>query len=148
MQTKPTILLVDDDNDVRELAAAVLEQRGYRVHAASDGLGALKTLGHDDAIGLLVTDVVMPGPFDGWELAHRALEMRPGLPVLVMSGLVRNEARHADVANAPFLRKPWRPGELVEQVKLALRGRHPAARTHGAAREPAGGSRYAPRLSG
>jgi DNA-binding response OmpR family regulator len=46
--------------------------------------------------------------------------MRPGLPVIMTSGLVRNEARHAHVANAPFLRKPWRPAELVAQVKLAL----------------------------
>lgn len=110
-----TILVVEDDRDVREIALTVLEEAGYRVLEAASGDDAYRLLlAHPDLrIDALFTDVVMPGRFDGIDLADAARELRPGLRVLYATGfanLVR-ENRDGDL-RGPVLRKPYRPGEL------------------------------------
>lgn len=117
-----TILVVEDDRDVREIATTVLEGAGYRVLEAATGDDAYNLLmAHADLrIDLLFTDVVMPGRLDGIDLAHAACALRPGLSVLYATGfanLVRAN-RDSDL-QGPVLRKPYRPGEL-RRVVLAL----------------------------
>jgi CheY-like chemotaxis protein len=80
-----TILVVDDDPDVRDYAISVLEDFGYRVLSAPDGEAALSLLEHDGAVDLLFTDVVMPG-INGFEVARRAVARSPRLKVLFASG--------------------------------------------------------------
>jgi two-component system NtrC family sensor kinase len=81
-----TILLVEDEPDVREVLAAEITNFGYRVMTASSGPEALSILDRDGEIDLLFSDVVMPGGMRGDELARRAREIRPGLKVLLTSG--------------------------------------------------------------
>ena len=110
-----TILVVEDDRDVRDIAVAVLEEAGYRVLEAESGDDAYRLLlAHPDLrIDALFTDVVMPGRLDGIDLANAAQELRPGLQVLFASGfgnLVR--ANREDDMHGPVLRKPYRPAAL------------------------------------
>src|ERR1044072_1031910 len=114
-----TILVVEDDRDVREVARAVLEGAGYRVLEAVNGDNAYQLLlAHRDMqIDLLFTDVVMPGRLDGIDLAHAARALRPHLHLLYATGfanLVRAN-RDADL-QGPVLRKPYRPGDLRRAV--------------------------------
>jgi CheY-like chemotaxis protein len=118
-----TILVVEDDRDVREIAITVLEEAGYRVLEAASGDDAYRLLlAHPDLrIDALFTDVVMPGRFDGIDIANAALELRPGLRVLYATGfadLVRQN-READL-QGPVLRKPYRPGELRAAIHAVL----------------------------
>src|SRR5258706_10998257 len=81
IETAKTILVIEDDRDVRELALTVLEEAGYRVLEAASGDDAYRLLlAHPDLrIDALFTDVVMPGRFDGIDIANAARELRPGL---------------------------------------------------------------------
>ena len=104
-----TVLLVEDEDGVRDLTQRVLERQGYVVHVARDGVEALALYeDHRDAIDVLVTDVVMPR-LGGSELVIKVRTTRPELPVLFMSGYARNAA----IRGAPgdrrtrFLQKPF-----------------------------------------
>ncbi len=117
-----TLLLAEDEPVVRDLVQRLLEQAGYRVLSAADGMHALEvSRSHDGDIDLLVTDVVMPR-MGGRELADRLRAERPGLRVLYMSGYA-NEAW--DVNELPgqagdFLQKPFAPRELSDRVRIML----------------------------
>jgi len=118
-----TILVVEDDRDVREIALAVLEAAGYRVLEAASGDDAYRLLlaRPDLPIDVLFTDVVMPGRLDGIDLAAAAQTLRPGLRVLYATGfanLVRAN-RDSDL-HGPLLRKPYRPGELCAAITALL----------------------------
>jgi PAS domain S-box-containing protein len=110
MVTGPrTVLLVEDEDGVRDLTQRVLQRQGYVVFVARDGVEALALFeDHRDEIDVLVTDVVMPR-LGGSELVHKVRAERPELPVLFMSGYARNAA----VRGAPgdrrtrFLQKPF-----------------------------------------
>jgi len=109
-----TILVVEDDPDVREYASSLLEQLGYRVIGAADGEAALDRLERDAAIDLLFTDVVMPG-LNGFEVARIAQSVRPGLPVLFTSGYA------TDLTPAGrLLQKPYRPKQLADEIAALL----------------------------
>jgi CheY-like chemotaxis protein len=118
-----TVLVVEDDRDVREIAITVLEEAGYRVLEAASGDDAYRLLlAHPDLrIDALFTDVVMPGRLDGIDLANAARELRPGLRVLYTTGfanLVRDNRE--DDLQGPVLRKPYRPGELRAAMHAEL----------------------------
>jgi two-component system cell cycle sensor histidine kinase/response regulator CckA len=109
-----TILVVDDDPDVRDYAISVLEDFGYRVLSAADGEAALSLLENDGAVDLLFTDVVMPG-INGFEVARRAVAHSPRLKVLFASGYA------TDLTPAGrLLKKPYRPQQLTREVAALL----------------------------
>ena len=117
------ILVVEDDEDVRALVNATLEDLNYQVISATDGPSALEILLSDRHIDLLFTDVVMPGGMSGLQLAEHARNCRPDLPVLLTSGY--NEefigASPAFGANLPLIRKPFRRRQLAETITKLLK---------------------------
>jgi CheY-like chemotaxis protein len=117
-----TLLLAEDEEQVREFVRLVLERRGYRVLAAADGPEALDLAArHPGPIHLLVTDVVMPG-MSGWDLADRLAAVRPELRTLYLSGFTGDAAvRHGLSGPAvAFLTKPFTPDALVRKVREVL----------------------------
>jgi len=123
IEPEETILVVDDDSAVREVALAVLEAAGYRVIEAVSGDDAHRfLLAHPDLrIDVLFTDVVMPGQLDGIDLAHVARRLRPGLRVLFASGFPTLVRDHADKElRDQVLRKPYRAAELCGAISALL----------------------------
>jgi two-component system cell cycle sensor histidine kinase/response regulator CckA len=117
-----TVLVVEDEEEVRALACDVLEMNGYRVLEARDVAEAVH-LGqtHPGPIHLLVTDVMMPGA-SGPELARRVRAHRPDVRVLCMSGYPESADRPAEPAAAwtAWLQKPFTPDQLMRQVRACL----------------------------
>ncbi|MFZ5562606.1 MAG: PAS domain-containing protein [Thermodesulfobacteriota bacterium] len=117
-----TILLVEDNDPVRLMVHAVLEQQGYRVLAARGSDEALKILsGYDGPVHLLLTDVVMPGT-NGRELYEKAVSQRPGLKVLYMSGYTGDVITFRGVLNegVQFIQKPFSTKDLAHKVREVL----------------------------
>ena len=119
-----SILLVEDEDAVRELVRTVLEARGYTVVEARngrEGLGLCEA--RKGGIDLLVTDVVMP-ELGGRELAEMAIKIRPGLKVLFMSGHTQDVILKEGVQQgAAFLHKPFTPMKLAQKVRDTLDGK-------------------------
>jgi len=123
-----TILLVEDDEPLRELAVAILTQSGYAVLAAKNPEEALH-LSSDPATAfdMLLTDVVMPG-MNGRELSKRIAEQRPRIPTLFMSGYTTNAIVHQGVldSDVAFLQKPFTADVLRARVRQVLDAVRPA----------------------
>jgi CheY-like chemotaxis protein len=117
-----TILVVEDDADVRAFVVTQLRDLGYRVIAAGDGLEAQKIIESDQPIDLLFTDVVMPGGMTGRKLAERATARRPQLHTLFSSGYTENSIIHQGKLDAGvhFLPKPFRRQDLALKVRSVL----------------------------
>ena len=117
-----TILVVEDDAQVRGLAVAVLRRHGYTVLPAAHGREALTVAEeHDGVIHLMLTDVVMPH-MSVKELTDQMEKSRPGLKVLFASGytddaLIRQGVRGAEVE---FIGKPYSPSDLLRRVRKIL----------------------------
>jgi CheY-like chemotaxis protein len=117
----PTVLVVDDEEEILAIAASFIHDLGYNAAMASNGEEALAALQRDPGIDVLFTDVVMPR-MDGYELAHRALQLRPGLKVLFTTGF----AGQAQLDRYPFaraaivLRKPYRLVQLEQALQNVL----------------------------
>lgn len=117
-----TILLVEDEPNVRELAKTMLEELGYRVLIAQDAEQAMELLSGPDQIHLLFTDIVMPGKMNGTELIEKAWQIRPGLSVLYTSGHPKGvmTLEQGDGPSRLFLSKPYRMDELASHIRQAL----------------------------
>ncbi len=108
-----TVLVVDDQEIVRDVIRLALEAAGYTVIAASSPSHAIELARDDANIDLLVTDVVMP-EMDAFELADRITSKLPGLRILFTSG-------YTDAgAEGPFIQKPFTPAQLVAKVETVL----------------------------
>jgi CheY-like chemotaxis protein len=117
-----TILIVEDEAPLRELARELLEANGYKVIEAERGEKAIHLVEHSQTpIDLLLTDVVMPG-IGGRQLAKRLLELRPGLHVLYMSGYTDDVISNRGVLpeNTLLLPKPFTRAILLRRVREAL----------------------------
>jgi hypothetical protein len=117
-----TILLVEDEEDLRKLALELLTQQGYTVLEAPDGLTALRLAeAYPGAIDLLVTDVVMPG-MDGRQLAGRLAALRPAVKTLFMSGYTDDTILRHDIqmSETSFLQKPFSVEGLPQKVRQVL----------------------------
>ena len=110
-----TILVVDDQDVVRDVIRLALESAGYTVLTAASPNAAIDLVRGGETIDLLVTDVVMP-EMDAFELADRIACELPGLRILYTSG-------YTDAgAEGPFIQKPFTPGQLIEKVRGVLAG--------------------------
>ncbi len=117
-----TILLVEDDDGVRELAQITLRESGYQVMVARNGNEALRLLdGHPEPIHLLLTDVIMP-EMSGRQLAEKVLRKRPDIKVLYMSGYTYNAIVHHGVLEegTEFIQKPFNAQNLLRKVREVL----------------------------
>ena len=119
---RETILVVEDDAEVRLTAVEMLMQLGYKVLTAADGDAALEFVDSDLQIDLLFTDVVMPGTVKSVELAQRAALRSPAIPVLFTSGYTRDEIFHHGKLDAgvTLLSKPYRRDDLASKVRGVL----------------------------
>ena len=118
-----TILVVEDDPDVREMIVGILSDLGYQTLVATNGPEALAILNDGHSIDLLFTDIVMPAGMSGTDLARQASRLRPDLKVLLSSGYTReaNQWRSARV-EFPFIAKPYRPTTLGKKLEEVLAG--------------------------
>jgi PAS domain S-box-containing protein len=117
-----TILLVEDNQMVREMVMDLLESDGFKVLAADSPLQAQDLeRTHSETIDLMVTDVIMP-KMNGMELYEILQERRPGLPVLYISGYTSDVVIHDGTLEeeVSFLKKPFTAEQLIERVRLAL----------------------------
>lgn len=117
-----TILLVEDDEDVRDTAHRLLVDLGYHVRQAETGEGALHILNSGAPIDLLFTDVVMPGGMTGHELSEKAHLLRPDLPVLFTSGYVQDEIVHHGRLDegVQLLGKPYTQMAMAQKIRRIL----------------------------
>ncbi len=118
-----TVLVADDEPLIRALAKRTLEMYGYSVLEAEDGEDALRQVSAEggNTIAIVIADIVMPR-LGGRELGERLKQVRPGFPILYMSGHTGDELARRRLldSSVPFLQKPFHPDELVVRVQELL----------------------------
>ena len=114
------VLLVEDDIQVADMVAAVLEELGHTVTRAEGVEPALAFLGGAQPFDLMLTDLIMPGALTGVDLAHEAVKLRPGLPIVLSSGYTGEALASADGAPWPLLRKPYSADALAKALAGVL----------------------------
>ncbi|KAA3621478.1 MAG: response regulator, partial [Proteobacteria bacterium] len=119
---KESILVVDDEVELLEVAVTYLEELGYTVHPATDGNSALEMLDAHPSIDLLLTDVVMPGGMNGVALAKEVRKRSPRTKVLYTSGFPSNVlADKSEIKiDAPLIGKPYQKPDLAARVRDVL----------------------------
>jgi len=132
---KETILVVEDEAVLRQMARTILEDCGYRVMEAASGIEALKVWErYREAIDLVLTDMVMPEGMSGMDLAHRLHASKPQVRIVFASGYSMDEIDSSSLrkAHAVFLQKPYTHVTLAQAVRDCLdRQSAPAARAEG-----------------
>jgi CheY-like chemotaxis protein len=123
--TNETILVVEDDEDVRANSVESLRELGYRVLQAPDGAAALRLLEQEPAVRLLFTDVGLPGGMNGRQLADEARRRRPGLRVLFTTGYARNAIVHHGRLDpgVELIVKPYTYAALAAKIRAVLEAR-------------------------
>ena len=117
-----TILIVDDREDVAQLARTILRDFGYTTLMAGNGREALEIIDASGQVDLLFTDLIMPGGMNGVALAREARRRRPEIRVLLATGYAEASIERTDVGGAEFdlLNKPYRRAELARRVRALL----------------------------
>ena len=118
-----SVLVAEDEDEVREFVVSLLKSHGYRVHEAASGRQALDQWSHHgEEISLLLTDMVMPGGLPGRELAKRLSVQKPSLQVIYTSGYSPGlaEKDSALIEGRNFLAKPYSPSSLLSMVRNTL----------------------------
>jgi len=128
-----TVLLVEDNSDVAEVAAGYLRELGYRVRNVADARAALAALRADAAVDLVFSDILMPGGMNGLELARAVSERFPGIPVLLATGYSAS-AQEAVRKGIVVLQKPYDLEALRRHMREAMDAAHIKRRQE----EPAG----------
>ena len=113
------VLLVEDHPEVAEASRAMLVELGYHCEIASSAEAAMEAIVRRD-FDLLLADIIMPGPVDGIRLAKNIRALKPGIPVLLVSGFPKNR----DESDFPLLRKPYNLIELGRAIRTALAGQN------------------------
>lgn len=117
-----TILVVEDERSVRNLAVKLLQSAGYTVLAVEDGPEALRLVESPDVrVDLLLTDVVLPG-MSGPDLARRCAQLHPAIKVLFTSGYADDSVQHRGVLEGGFhfIGKPYSRADLTRKVREVL----------------------------
>ncbi len=119
-----TVLVVDDEADILEIAHVYLAEMGFTAIQARDGASALRAIAQYDDIDLLVTDVVMPGGMNGAELVQKARELRPALKIIYSSGFPAEALaeRTMPLLDGPLLRKPYQRTDFAAVVRRVMEG--------------------------
>jgi CheY-like chemotaxis protein len=119
-----TILVVEDDAMVRGYVITQIKSLGYATLEAGNATEALELIDRYPGIDLLFTDVIMPGPMNGRQLANEAVKRLPALKTLYTSGYTENAIVHHGRLDPGvlLLAKPYRKSELARMIRLALRG--------------------------
>ena len=119
---KETILVVEDDTDLRATTTLNLHRLGYNVLEACNGSAALRILEDSQHVDMLFTDVIMPGGVLGSELAHRARKMKPGIQVLLTTGYMGDAtlSRAGSLQKEEILAKPYRNEQLALKLRYML----------------------------
>ncbi len=129
IETAPTaparklkVLVVEDNNSVREVAAAMIDEMGFETLTATNGHEGLKMIDDHRDIDLVLSDVIMAGGMNGPELAAKAIKLRPELKILFMSGYAPGSVRQMqDLPDTiELVNKPFTRNDLTEKVKKAL----------------------------
>ena len=118
-----TVLLVEDEDMIRDLLNRVLLASGYKVLVAENGTRALQLAQEtNETIHLLLTDMIMPGGINGYQLAQKLIELRPGIKTLCMSGYTDRFVLNQNPLEKGFqlMQKPFSPDELVHKVREVL----------------------------
>jgi len=118
-----TILLVEDEENLRQLAARYLDSLGYRVLQAENGADALQILQQEPSIQLLLTDIAMPGELTGPQLVDKAIMHQPTLKILYMSGYPKKlllEESQMNIGNYPVIIKPFSRFDLAKLLRNIL----------------------------
>ena len=116
-----TILVVEDDPDVRTLTVTLLSDLGYGIPEAADAKSALAALDSSSSINLLFSDMVLPGGISGPEPAAEILQRRPGIAILHTSGYTENAALHQGRLDngIELINKPFKKSDLTQMVRAA-----------------------------
>ncbi len=112
------ILLVEDNDSLAAMTAALLRANGATVHHAGDAGAALRALEHEGHFDAVLSDVVMPGALDGLDLARRLRQQRPTLPIVLISGY--NDAAAQAATEFVLLHKPCPPAQLLAALHSAI----------------------------
>ncbi|MCW8825833.1 MAG: ATP-binding protein, partial [Gammaproteobacteria bacterium] len=122
-----TILIVDDEESLAEIAIDYLEQLGYQTLVAYSGKQALEMLSANDSIDLIFSDVVMPGGIDGYHLAFNALKQKPEIKILLSSGFTSKREEFTNGEQQIYLKlaenllsKPYNISELAVAIRQTL----------------------------
>jgi len=115
------VLIVEDDDMIRMIAAEFIEEAGFRVLEAANADEAVRTLAGDQPIAAVFTDINMPGAMDGLDLAHFVRDRWPTIKVLLTSG--RSQLPIAELpSQSRFVLKPYRPDHIVGALQDMVRG--------------------------
>jgi len=118
---KAVILVVEDQDDVRQLAAESLTECGHEVKSVRTAEEALEIVARDARIQVLLTDIVLPGGMSGMDLMRKAWELIPELKVLTISGNATEETvEESRLGRCAFLAKPFRPSDLTSAIHKLL----------------------------
>lgn len=115
-----SVLFVDDDAATRDLMRRVLERQGFYVHAVATAEVALVLLKENVKFDLLITDIVMPGGMDGFELADIAKRLHPGLQVMYLTGYLNLPRREMTQLHGNLVPKPIPPSRLIREIRGLL----------------------------
>jgi CheY-like chemotaxis protein len=118
MSSPPVVLVVDDEPLIRLYAVDVLNDAGFDTLEAANATEAMQLLAEHAAITVLFTDINMPGPFNGLELARLVHEKRPDVQLIITSGKERPE-RGAIPDDGTFLAKPYQASVVAALIKTA-----------------------------
>ena len=125
-EAPPIILAVEDDVMIRELIRSALEEQGFQVETAITGDDAIAKLERNDpAFRALITDIDLGGKNSGWDVAHRARELHPEIPVIYVTGGGVNEWSAHGVPNSLLVAKPFVPAQIVVAVSQLLNSAAP-----------------------
>lgn len=118
------VLVVDDEPLIATLVCTVLEEEGYQPTCICSAIEALAEIEGGDDFDVVITDIDLGGPVDGFEVARRARAHRPDAAVIYISGAAAARVPAERVAGARFVGKPFTPYQLAEVLRITL---HPDA---------------------
>jgi CheY-like chemotaxis protein len=128
-QRQPAVLLVEDHSPLLALIVEQFQEAGFRAVWAGTGEDAMWLMESEPRLEVLVTDIRLPGTLDGWDVAERFRALKPAAPVVYTTGY--GEMMERPVRNSIFVKKPYRPAEIVAKIQQLIEGAGAAAQLDG-----------------